>query len=71
VHNIAVGDRQRTHFRLFGGSQPAAFDYNEGPASSCQTFCWKARHRFDVPFFLALTQLQGGAIRAAIEGFAP
>ena len=31
--------------------QLASFDYNEIPTSSCQSFCWKARHRFDVPFF--------------------
>ncbi|MEP6739830.1 MAG: hypothetical protein ABJA61_05595 [Caldimonas sp.] len=30
------------------------------PTSSCHTFCWKARHSFDVPFFY----LQHGAFRA-------
>lgn len=34
--------------RLPGGS----FGYNEVPTSSCQTFCWKARHLFGRAFFL-------------------
>lgn len=34
--------------RVPGGS----FGYNEVPTSSCQTFCWKARHLFGRAFFL-------------------
>ena len=55
VHNlltrIAVGDVQRREIKQRRGFQPDRFGYNESPTSSCQTFCWKARHSFDVPFF--------------------
>ncbi|HOM13286.1 MAG TPA: hypothetical protein PLB41_08200 [Rubrivivax sp.] len=49
--SFAVGTLQRAENKHWRGFQPGAFDYNEGPTSSCQTFCWKARHLFDVPFF--------------------
>jgi hypothetical protein len=42
---------QRPKNKHWRGFQPGRFDYNESPTSSCQTFCWKARHHFDVPFF--------------------
>jgi hypothetical protein len=48
---IAVGDVQRREIKQRCGFQPVRFDYNESPTSSCQTFCWKARQSFDVPFF--------------------
>jgi hypothetical protein len=46
-----VGTLQRREIEQRRGLQPASFDYNEIPTSSCQSFCWKARHSFDVPFF--------------------
>jgi hypothetical protein len=46
-----VGAPQRREIKQRRGFQLGAFGYNEGPTSSCHTFCWKARHRFDVPFF--------------------
>jgi hypothetical protein len=46
-----VGSLQRPKNKHWRGFQPDPFDYNEGPTSSCQTFCWKARQPFDVPFF--------------------
>jgi hypothetical protein len=46
-----VGSPQRPKNKQWRGFQPDPFDYNESPTSSCQTFCWKARHYFDVPFF--------------------
>jgi hypothetical protein len=46
-----VGTLQRPKNKHWRGFQPGPFDYNESPTSSCQTFCWKARHPFDVPFF--------------------
>jgi hypothetical protein len=48
---IAVGDSQRREIKQWRGFQQRAFGYNEGPTSSCHTFCWKARQKFDVPFF--------------------
>jgi hypothetical protein len=46
-----VGSLQRPRNKHWRGFQPGPFDYNESPTSSCQTFCWKARQAFDVPFF--------------------
>ena len=46
-----VGSLQRQEIEQRRGLQPGSFDYNEIPTSSCQSFCWKARHSFDVPFF--------------------
>jgi hypothetical protein len=46
-----VGGLQRAEIQQRCGFPRGAFRYNEGPTSSCHTFCWKARHRFDVPFF--------------------
>jgi len=46
-----VGTLQRPKNKHWRGFQADPFDYNESPTSSCQTFCWKARHDFDVPFF--------------------
>lgn len=48
---FAVGAVQRREIKQRRGFQPGGFDYNESPTSSCQTFCWKARQSFDVPFF--------------------
>jgi len=39
-----VGGPQRREIQHRRGLQPASFDYNEIPTSSCHTFCWKARH---------------------------
>jgi hypothetical protein len=41
---FAVGSLQRREIKHWRGLQPACFDYNEVPTSSCHTFCWKARH---------------------------
>ena len=49
--NFSVGASQREEIKQWRGLQPGAFGYNESPTSSCHTFCWKARHHFDVPFF--------------------
>jgi hypothetical protein len=49
--DFPVGGPQRPQIKHRRGLQPASFDYNEIPTSSCQTFCWKARQSFDVPFF--------------------
>jgi len=46
-----VGGLQRQEIEQRRGLQPGSFDYNEIPTSSCQSFCWKARQSFDVPFF--------------------
>jgi hypothetical protein len=46
-----VGSPQRPENKHWCGFQGDAFGYNERPTSSCQTFCWKARHLFDAPFF--------------------
>jgi len=46
-----VGTLQRLEIKHWRGFQRGAFGYNESPTSSCHTFCWKARHDFDVPFF--------------------
>ena len=46
-----VGTPQRLEVEHWRGFQRGAFGYNESPTSSWQTFCWKARHYFDVPFF--------------------
>jgi hypothetical protein len=48
---IHVGGPQRREIKHWRGFAPGAFGYNEVPTSSCHTFCWKARHSFDVPFF--------------------
>ena len=39
-----VGGLQRREIEQWRGLQPGSFDYNEIPTSSCQSFCWKARH---------------------------
>jgi hypothetical protein len=57
-----VGSLQRPKNKHWRGFPADPFDYNESPTSSCQTFCWKARHPFDVPFFY----LQHGASRLHI-----
>jgi hypothetical protein len=49
--DFAVGDPQRQEIKQRRGFRRGAFGYNEGPTSSCHTFCWKARQFFDVPFF--------------------
>jgi hypothetical protein len=49
--DFAVGSSQRREIEQRRGFRRGAFGYNEGPTSSCHTFCWKARHSFDVPFF--------------------
>jgi hypothetical protein len=46
-----VGVVQRLEIKQWRGFRADAFGYNEGPTSSCHTFCWKARQVFDVPFF--------------------
>jgi hypothetical protein len=46
-----VGHSQRHEIKLWRGFQRGPFGYNESPTSSCHTFCWKARQKFDVPFF--------------------
>jgi len=46
-----VGAVQRAKIKQRRGFPQGAFGYNESPTSSCHTFCWKARQRFDVPFF--------------------
>jgi hypothetical protein len=46
-----VGGVQRAEIKQWRGFQRGPFGYNEDPTSSCHTFCWKARQRFDVPFF--------------------
>jgi hypothetical protein len=46
-----VGSPQRPKNKHWRGFPVGPFDYNESPTSSCQTFCWKARQAFDVPFF--------------------
>ncbi|MDR7334757.1 hypothetical protein [Roseateles asaccharophilus] len=57
---ILVGDLQRPENQCWCGFPADAFGYNGSPTSSCHTFCWKARHLFDVPFFYVL----GTALRA-------
>jgi hypothetical protein len=49
--SFAVGALQRLEIKQWRGFRLDAFGYNEGPTSSCHTFCWKARQVFDVPFF--------------------
>jgi hypothetical protein len=48
VHNLCitypVGGMQRREIKQWRGLQACSFDYNEIPTSSCQSFCWKARH---------------------------
>jgi len=46
-----VGGLQRLEIKQWRGFGRGPFGYNEGPTSSCHTFCWKARQSFDVPFF--------------------
>jgi hypothetical protein len=46
-----VGASQRREIEHWRGFPQSPFGYNEIPTSSCHTFCWKARHSFDVPFF--------------------
>jgi hypothetical protein len=48
---IRVGSPQREEIKHWRGLPRGAFGYNESPTSSCHTFCWKARQKFDVPFF--------------------
>ncbi|MEP7100673.1 MAG: hypothetical protein ABI781_09205 [Burkholderiales bacterium] len=67
--DFPVGALQRREIQQRRGLQPASFDYNEIPTSSCQSFCWKARHSFDVPFFYAQHGLSGPSNRFAIESF--
>jgi hypothetical protein len=49
--DLPVGTQQREEIEQWRGLPPGAFGYNESPTSSCHTFCWKARQKFDVPFF--------------------
>jgi len=50
--NFHVGELQQPHTQCWRGFQPDAFGYNEGPTKQLPyIFCWKARHKFDVPFF--------------------
>jgi hypothetical protein len=51
VDRIPVGALQRREIEASRAFPKGAFEYNEVPTSSCHTFCWKARHFFDVPFF--------------------
>ncbi|MDP0970997.1 hypothetical protein Q6294_29030, partial [Klebsiella pneumoniae] len=51
MHKIPVGGLQRPENQCWRGFPAGPFGYNESPTSSCHTFCWKARHLFDVPFF--------------------
>jgi hypothetical protein len=51
LKEILVGPWQRQEIKHPRGFKKGPFGYNEGPTSSCHTFCWKARHYFDVPFF--------------------
>jgi hypothetical protein len=67
--DFSVGALQRQEIEHRRGLQPASFDYNEIPTSSCQSFCWKARHRFDVPFFYVSCGPFGLSNRFAIESF--
>jgi hypothetical protein len=47
-----VGGLQRRKSLGWRGFQGMPFGYNEGPTKQLPyDFCWKARHRFDVPFF--------------------
>jgi hypothetical protein len=76
VDKIAVGGLQRREIKAPQGFAEGAFAYNEVPTSSCHTFCWKARHLFDVPFFCSparrfrsLKSAQPGLQRAASETF--
>lgn len=53
-----VGELQQPASQYWRGFQPDAFGYNESPTKQLPyIFCWKARHKFDVPFFC----LQDGA----------
>jgi len=67
--DFLVGALQRREIQQRRGLQPASFDYNEIPTSSCQSFCWKARQSFDVPFFYVRRGLRGPRNRLAIESF--
>jgi hypothetical protein len=49
-----VGTLQRPENKQWCGFQPGPFRYNEGPTSSCHTFCWKARHPLGRAYFFAL-----------------
>jgi hypothetical protein len=49
-----VGTPQRARTQEIRGLQRGPFGYNEGPTSSCHTFCWKARLQFGRAFFLFL-----------------
>src|SRR5205085_7444112 len=62
-----VGGPQRREIKQRRGLPPGAFGYNEGPTSSCHTFCWKARHFFDVPFFYVRRGRQPPTIAAALS----
>jgi hypothetical protein len=53
--SFPVGARQRLIYKRWRDCRPGPFEYNEGPTSSCQTFCWKARHFIGRAFFLAST----------------
>jgi hypothetical protein len=65
-----VGTLQRHEIEQRRGLQPASFDYNEIPTSSCQSFCWKARQSFDVPFFCVQHGLTGHAIASRLRALA-
>ena len=56
---------QRPEIKHWRGSPRGPFGYNEGPTSSCHTFCWKARHLFDVPFFCLRTGHCAPSLRRA------
>ena len=55
LKHFDVGTLQREEIKHRRGFPQGAFGYNEIPTSSCQTFCWKARQGFDVPFFCSNT----------------
>jgi len=67
--DFRVGRLQRPQIEQRRGLQGGGFDYNEIPASSCQTFCWKARQCFDVPFFLFAAGPSGLHIASRLRAF--
>ena len=70
-----VGSPQRPEIKHWCGFPADPFGYNGRPTSSCQTFCWKARHPLGRAFFLAPARPCGpahrGATRACTEAAAP
>jgi len=48
-----VGALQRAKIKHWRGLPERPLAYNEGPTSSCHTFCWKARRHSTCLFFRA------------------